>query len=83
VRVPVGDDAFPYVDRTDAFERRYSRHARYTPAKAGSDVVMRSVKASKSWMSHHDGRAGDQGSKARRRSRARSWQRCHPAAATV
>jgi hypothetical protein len=37
LRVPVGDDAYPFVGYTDVFGRRQPRHARYSPAKPGDN----------------------------------------------
>ncbi|MGC4768866.1 hypothetical protein ACLQ25_07770 [Micromonospora sp. DT44] len=36
-RVPVGDDAFPFVDRYQVFGRMHERYARYTATKPGAD----------------------------------------------
>jgi hypothetical protein len=36
-RIPVGDDAFPFIDHYQVFGRRHARHARYTAAAPTSD----------------------------------------------
>jgi hypothetical protein len=37
IRIPAGDDAFPYIDHTSAFGPRQPRHARYSPSRPDSD----------------------------------------------
>ncbi|OON32039.1 MULTISPECIES: hypothetical protein [unclassified Micromonospora] len=37
IRVPVGDDAFPFIDRYEVFGRIHDRYARYTVATPGSN----------------------------------------------